>query len=109
MNVSDAKRLKELKTKNCKGYASQLATFPQNCTFLEVHSDKFFLAACAVNKRSFLMNKAKSNRMTREAASRIASHESRTNQGRILPGGFASRVDAVVQRAAAKVPPAKAK
>jgi hypothetical protein len=85
------------------------AAFPQNCTICVVSSEKFFLAACAVNKRSFLMNKAKSNPMTREAASRIASHESRTNQGRILPGGFASRVDAVVQRTAVKVPPAKAK
>lgn len=55
------------------------------------------------------MSKAKSNPMTRQAASRIASQESRTNQGRILPGGFASRVDAVVQRTAPHVQPAKTK
>lgn len=55
------------------------------------------------------MSNAKPNPMTRQAASRIASHESRTNQGRIQPGGFASRADAVVQRTAAQVQPTKTK
>lgn len=55
------------------------------------------------------MNKVKSNPMTREAVRRIASNESHTNQGKILPGGFASRVDAVVQRTTAQVPPPKTK
>jgi hypothetical protein len=44
------------------------------------------------------MTQPKPTPMTREAADRIRSHESKENAGKIRPGGFGTRADRAVQQ-----------